>query len=220
MTASVRLPIFPLPLVLLPGAVQPLHIFEPRYRQLLGDCLAGSQTFGIVCRTPDVAEREIPAGTAGCVARIESSQALPDGRSNITVTGQARFTLDRFVDDPAPYHVALVTPFDDVEESEDAMAPLADRLRSLFARVGRSARTIQDDITPLPELPPSPAALSFAIGQYIDLDLGAKQRLLATTSPHDRLRQLDDVLAPIVESVEHRALIHTRAKRNGHGSHP
>jgi len=220
MTAPVRLPIFPLPLVLLPGAVQPLHIFEPRYRQLLGDCLAGSRSFGIICRTPDVAERELPAGTAGCVAHVDTVQALPDGRSNIMVTGQTRFTLEQFVEDGAPYHVALVTPFDDADESEEAMVPLADRLRALFARVGRSARTIQDDTTPLPELPAAPSALSFAIGQYIDLDLEAKQRLLATTSPHDRLRQLDRVLAPIVESVEHRARIHTRAKQNGHGSHP
>ncbi|HEX4935281.1 MAG TPA: LON peptidase substrate-binding domain-containing protein [Gemmatimonadaceae bacterium] len=220
MTASVRLPVFPLPLVLLPQGVQPLHIFEPRYRQLLSDCLAGTREFGIVCRTPEVAEREIPPGTAGCVAHIETSQSLPDGRSNITVVGRSRFTLDGFVDAPAPYHVADVTPFDDVDESEAEMGPLAQRVRLLFERVGRSARTIQDDSTPLPELPTSPAALSFAIGQYIDLELGEKQRLLASRSPLGRLRQLEDVLAPIVESVEHRARIHTRAKRNGHGTHP
>ena len=59
MTSPVRLPIFPLPLVLLPRAVQPLHIFEPRYRQMLSDCLEGTREFGIVYRTPDVAEHEI-----------------------------------------------------------------------------------------------------------------------------------------------------------------
>ncbi|MCC6930904.1 MAG: LON peptidase substrate-binding domain-containing protein [Gemmatimonadaceae bacterium] len=220
MPAPARLPIFPLPLVLLPGEIQPLHIFEPRYRQLLGDCLDGNRTFGLVCRTAEVAEREIPAGTAGCVAHVDTSQALPDGRSNITVSGRSRFTLEHFVDDPAPYHVALVSPLDDMDEAEDEMFPLADRLRSLFTRVGRSARAIQDDSTPLPELPPSPAALSFAIGQYIDLDLETKQQLLATTSPFERLRQLDRVLTPIVDSVEQRALVHTRARHNGHGTLP
>ena len=220
MTAPIRLPIFPLPLVLLPQAAQPLHIFEPRYRQLVRDCISEQRDFGVICRTPDVAEREIAPGTAGCMARIESAQPLPDGRSNIVVRGGDRFHLERFIEDTAPYHVALVSPFEDASESSEEMVALADRLRALFGRVGRSARTIHDDATPLPELPESPAALSFAIGHHIDLDLGEKQRLLASPSPHDRLRQLDEALAPIVESVEHRARIHARAKTNGHGSHP
>jgi Lon protease-like protein len=219
MSSPSRLPVFPLPLVLLPRAVQPLHIFEPRYRQLLADCLSGNREFGIICRTPDVAEREIPEGTAGCVAHIESTQTLPDGRSNIIVTGGGRFSLVGFVDDPAPYHLALVRPFEDTTESVEGTEALARRLRELFARVGQSARSIQDDTTPLPDLPDSPAELSFAIGQFIDLELADKQRLLASRSPVERLRQLDEVLAPIVESIEQRARIHTRARTNGHGAH-
>jgi ATP-dependent Lon protease len=189
MPSSSRLPIFPLPLVLLPRAVQPLHIFEPRYRQLLRDCLDGSREFGIICRTPEVAEHEIPPGTAGCVAHIESAQSLPDGRSNIMVVGTRRFTLDHFLDDPAPYLVGEVRTFGDEDEPDAGMRDLAARLRELFARVGRSARAIQDE------------------------------RLLASRSPLGRLRQLDEVLAPVVESVEQRARIHTRARGNGHGTH-
>jgi len=219
MPSSFRLPLFPLPLVLLPRAPQALHLFEPRYRQLLADCMDGTREFGIVCRTPEVAEREIAPGTAGCVARIESTQVLPDGRSNVVVTGTVRFTLDAFVDDPAPYHVGLVTPFEDRPESPEGAAPLAARLRALFERVGRSARTIQDDTTPLPTLPDSPGDLAFAIATHIDLDLGDKQRLLASRSPLERLRQLEAALAPIVESIEQRSRIHTRARTNGHGTH-
>lgn len=219
MPAPDRLPIFPLPLVLLPGAVQPLHIFEPRYRQMLSDCLAGDREFGIICRTPDIAERAIPEGTAGCRAHIESAQSLPDGRSNIMVIGGDRFVLEAFVDDPAPYHVARVASFEDVPESMAALEDLANRLRELFARVGRSARAIQDDATPLPELPASPAALSFAIAQFIDLELADKQRVLASRSPLQRLQLLDEALAPVVESIERRAQVHARAKRNGTGGH-
>lgn len=219
MLPSQRLPIFPLPLVLLPRATQPLHVFEARYRRLLSDCLAGSQEFGIICRNPDLAEFEIPVGTVGCIARIESSQSLPDGRSNILVVGSERFTLTAFVDDPAPYHVATVAPFSDDAEPLSGLVVIAERLRVLFARVGRSARAIQDDATPLPELPPAPADISFAIAQYIDLELAEKQRLLASSSPRERLQRLEEALAPIVESIERRATIHRRAKTNGHGEH-
>jgi Lon protease-like protein len=219
MPSPFRLPLFPLPLVLLPRAPQALHIFEPRYRQLLADCLDGVREFGIICRTPDVGEREIAAGTAGCVARIESTQVLPDGRSNVLVKGTQRFILDTYLDDPAPYHVGLVEPFDDRPESLEGTESLAARLRALFERVGRSARTIQDDATPLPALPESPSDLSFAIAMHIDLELGDKQRLLASRSPVERLRQLEEALAPIVESIEERSRIHTRARTNGHGTH-
>src|SRR5258707_3640359 len=86
-----ELPIFPLPIVLFPGAPQPLHIFEPRYRQLLQDCLAGDQRFGIAYVAPDPSPGADPVplpGDVGCVALIRSNQPLPDGRANIeTVAG-------------------------------------------------------------------------------------------------------------------------------------
>ncbi|MEO6445007.1 MAG: LON peptidase substrate-binding domain-containing protein [Gemmatimonadaceae bacterium] len=218
MTSSVlRVPIFPLPLVLLPRATQPLHVFEPRYRQLLTDCVEGTREFGMIYRTPEVAEHEIPAGTAGCLAHIQSTQALPDGRSNILVTGGDRFTLRDFVDDAAPYLIAVVERFEDDAEGAPALHEIADRLRTLFTRVGRSARAIQDDATPLPDLPADPAEVSFAIAQYIDLDLADKQRLLASRSPLARLQRLEEALAPVVESMERRAVVHTRARTNGHG---
>lgn len=171
----------------------------------------------MICLTPDLAEREIPAGTAGCIAHVESAQDLPDGRSNVLVIGMERFVLEEFVDDPAPYHVGRVRLFDDTAELADELLPTAERLLQVFKRVGYAARAIQDDVTPLPEVPLDPAMMSFAIAQYIDIDLAAKQELLASRSPADRLRRLDEILSPIVELVELRALVHERSKRNGHG---
>jgi ATP-dependent Lon protease len=215
---SVRLiPLFPLPLVLFPRAPLPLHIFEPRYRRMLTDCMSRDRQFGIICREEGVAELEIPTGTVGCVAQIETTQQLPDGRSNILVQGGDRFTLERFVVDAAPYHVAQVATIADHSESSTLLAPLADRLRELFERVGRSARTIADDVAPLPDLPDDPAYVSFAIAQYIDLDLAVKQRLLTSLSPSGRLRDLTDLLSTIVSNVELRAATHVRARSNGHG---
>ena len=218
---SVRLiPLFPLPLVLFPRAPLPLHIFEPRYRQMLADCMSGDRKFGIICRDEGVGEREIVPGTVGCVAHIETAQQLPDGRSNILVQGGERFTLERFVADAAPYHVAEIATIGDRAEPWNLLGPLSEQLRTLFERVGRSARTIADDAAPLPDLPDDPAHVSFAIAQYIDLDLAVKQRLLTSRSPSERLRELSDLLTSIVGSVELRAETHVRARGNGHGPAP
>ena len=184
---------------------------------MLADCMSGDRLFGIICRDEGIAELEIAPGTVGCVAQIETTQELPDGRSNILVQGVERFTLERFVPDAAPYHVAEIATIGDRSEPSTLLAPLADRLRELFARVGRSARTIADDAAPLPDLPDDPAYVSFAIAQYIDLELAVKQRLLTSRSPSERLRELTDLLDSIVGSVELRAEAHVRARRNGHG---
>src|SRR5437016_2657417 len=77
-----ELPIFPLPLVLFPGVPQPLHIFEPRYRQLLADCLAGDRRFGIAYAAPpeqEGADTTPRLGEVGCIALIRSAHELPDG---------------------------------------------------------------------------------------------------------------------------------------------
>jgi Lon protease-like protein len=214
------LPLFPLPLVLFPRAPLPLHIFEPRYRELVADCLNGTREFGVICRPETVAESDILPGTAGCIARIDTAEHLPDGRANVLVTGTDRFQLERFVVDSAPYHVGEVTTLADQPEPPHLLAPLADTLRGLFHRVGRSARAIADDASPLPDLPEDAAEMSFAAAQYIDLELDVKQRLLASTSPAHRLRVLNDLLENVIETVEQRAHVHARARSNGHGPQP
>lgn len=212
-----RLPLFPLPLVLFPRAPLPLHIFEPRYRRLLADCLAGDRQFGLISRPEEVDDTQLAPGAVGCIAHIESAQELPDGRSNILVTGGERFQLVQFVPDPAPYHVGEVAPYEDEPEPAAKLAPMAARLRELFERVGRSARTIADDLSPLPDLPDDPADLTFAVAQYIDLDFELQQRLLASHSASERLRHLLALLDDVVERIEQRAFRHLRARGNGHG---
>jgi ATP-dependent Lon protease len=219
-TARRRLPLFPLPLVLFPGVPLPLHIFEPRYRQLLADCLATDHEFGVVFRPDGVAERDLPVGHVGCVARIENSERLPDGRANILIRGGERFTLERFVESPLPYHVGETSPYFDTAEAPPALTPLADRVRMLFGRVGAAARALADDPDALPTLPDDPTMLAYAIAALIDMDPPARQRLLASRSAGDRLRQIESLLAPAVESLELRAVVHDRAKSNGHGPHP
>lgn len=215
-----RLPLFPLPLVLFPGVPLPLHIFEPRYRIMLSDCLEGDREFGIAFRPDGVAERDLPMGHIGCVARVESTELLPDGRSNVIVRGIDRFVLDRYLDSARPYFMAEASNYDDAHEPPLTLEPSAERVRALFLRVGTAARTLQDDPDALPTLPDDPALLAFAVAALIDMDAPARQRLLASRSPSGRLRDIELLLSPAVDSLERRATVHVRAKSNGHGPHP
>lgn len=218
MPPTVRLPIFPLPLVLFPGATLPLHIFEPRYRAMLGDCLRGDGRFGIVVS----AEGEPPRpGLVGCVAEIRDVRPLADGRSNLLVEGAERFVVARLVEGEAAYLVAEVAPWVDADEPEshDELRALDADAREAFRRVARAVRTIADDADPIPELPPDPAALSFAIAATVDLELPRRQQLLASRSPVQRLRDIHAMLARAVPGAESRAAVHVGARRNGHGPH-
>jgi Lon protease-like protein len=202
--------------VLFPGVLLPLHIFEPRYREMLADCLAGDRRFGIVYVAEEDAEG--PArGAIGCIALIQSSDALPDGRSNILVVGEGRFAIARLVAGARPYLLGEVVTYADIEEPHEPLDALANDLREIFERVGRAARALADDRDPLPSLPGDPAALSFTIASLIDLDPAGRQRLLSSRSPLGRLRELEALLSPAVDTLESRAVIHTRAKTNGHG---
>jgi Lon protease-like protein len=214
-----QLPLFPLPLVLLPGTALPLHIFEPRYRQLLADLVEGDKRFGIVRLSEGAAELEIAPGTVGCVAEIVNSERLPDGRSNIVVRGAERFAFVSFVPSPHPYHVCRAELIEDEFEIGGELDGLAEQVRDTFRRVARAARTLSDDPDPLPELPDDAAGLSFAIASMIDVGLDGRQEILASRSPLERLRLLDQVLSSALGAIVARAQAHTLAKTNGRGAH-
>ena len=214
-----HLPLFPLPLVLFPGTALPLHIFEPRYRTMLADCLEGDKRFGIVRLPEGVAEAEIAPGTVGCLAEILNTESLPDGRSNIIVRGVERFAIVSLMSSERPYHLCSAAPVQDEFEIGGPLDASAERVREVFGRVGRAARTLSDDPEPLPELPDDPASLSFAIAAMIDIDLDTRQALLSSRSPLDRLQRLDAVLSAALGSLVKRAHVHTLAKTNGRGSH-
>lgn len=143
-----RIPIFPLPgVVLLPGTLLPLHIFEPRYRAMVGDALAGDRTIGMAMMRPgwERAGRNpaiLPVGGAGTIVDVDE---LPEGRYDIVLQGEFRY---RILEEsaPAPYRVARVeripsTPFTDpVEES----------------RIVREAASLFGELAIAMELPPLP----------------------------------------------------------------
>ena len=216
---TTRLPLFPLGVVLFPGASLPLHVFEPRYRQMVADCLAADGRFGLLFRDDATPEGELAAGTVGCIAEITQHEVLPDSRSNIIVHGRERFAFSGWVDAGTPYRTGDIAPWDDVVEAPASLAVLNGRLRLLFARVADAARTISEEEAEPPPLPDDPAKLSFAIASMIDLGAGERQALLTETSPAARLRTLETLLAPAAPDLEARAEVHERAKTNGHGPH-
>jgi ATP-dependent Lon protease len=214
-----QLPLFPLPLVLFPGVPLPLHIFEQRYRQLLLDVRVGDNLFGVSYFDPEKSERESPLpGHVGCVAEVTEVQPLPDGRSNILTVGLIRYRLESYVERGDLYLVGEVSFFEDETEGEELLTRAAQEVSTLFLRIARAVRILNDDRAGLPELPDTdPERLSFLIAAAMDLDAEVKQELLEMRFASERLRRLGDLLAHAVSGYEERARIHDIAKGNGHG---
>jgi len=134
------IPLFPLPdIVLFPRVSLPLHIFEPRYRKMVADAMDGHRTIGMILLRPgwekDYHGRP-PVFASGCAGRIETCEALPDGKYNIVLRGLSRF---RVVDEHAgePYRLATVEPLP--ETVEEGTAHLEDARRRVLAAIGKAA---------------------------------------------------------------------------------
>jgi Lon protease-like protein len=200
--------------VLFPGTPLPLHIFEPRYKRMLADCLASDRRFGI---TPVRAERETPGpGAIGCVAEVRVNQELPDGRSNIVVLGGTRFVVSRVLDESLPYLVALVQPFEDDPDTTPSAEEIA-TVRELFGRYLSGLRQLNDAEPEEPSLPEDPLSLSFQVSGALDCDPGVKQRLLAERSTARRIEALILLLPVLTSAVEAGLKVHRRAHTNGRG---
>jgi ATP-dependent Lon protease len=213
------LPLFPLPVVLFPGAPMPLHIFEPRYRRMLDDISVGDRLFGLSYFDMTNYEQDAPpTGHVGCVAEVTEIQPLPDGRSNILTLGLIRYRVEAYVDRGDPYLVAKPSFFEDEAEDEEALARQSREVTNLFTRIARAMRIINDERAALPDLPEiEPESLSFLVAAAVEMDVEVKQELLELRSTSERLRRLRDLLARVVDSYEERARMHEIAKRNGHG---
>jgi Lon protease-like protein len=191
-----RLPLFPLPAVLFPGAPMPLHVFEPRYRQLVAHAVEGSERFGLVYHDPGIhGPFSTDDGGVGCVAVILRYQPLPDGRSLILCRGEERFRIADGIESGAAYHEALAAPYED--EREDRRGLVARRRRS----IGLFHRVLEEVIRyrhPFPEVD-AEAETAFQIAGAIRVDPGWQQRLLELRRERERLGLLDDLLRAVLE---------------------
>ncbi len=213
-----HLAIFPLPLVLLPNELLPLHIFEPRYRQMLADAQAETNMFGVSFFDSEAGFDVKPeVGTVGCVAEIREVQTMPDERSNIITSGLVRYRVLEYVDLGVPYLIAHVGFFDDEPEEPELLQPLSDEVFALFERVAKAAFQMSGNRGPLPKIPQAePEQLSFLVTAAFNLENEMKYSLLSMTSTSERLERLKEILDQAVGQMEQTADVMKAAQSNGH----
>jgi Lon protease-like protein len=196
------LPLFPLPnLVFFPQTRLPLHVFEPRYRQLITDVIASDQRFGIVLLRPGYESNYFGAPAlyaCGTVAHVEQTVTLDDGRYDILVHGQTRFRiLDEFSREP--YRVARVVAQPQVEG--DATAAYAQRM--WLTELSQQYLRYLPEQGAVPEIAAvSLEALTNALIMSLMLDVAEKQRLLETDDLVARAEEVGDELQGRIENLQ------------------
>jgi Lon protease-like protein len=172
---ATRISIFPLPgAILYPGLQLPLHIFEPRYRAMVTDALARDRRIGMI--QPQQAFEGAPLFTIGCLGRIGNVEALPDGRFNIVLEGEARFRILRELDAATPFRQVEAELMQEPEG--ECLAPIE---RAGFEREARRFADAQgyavdwESVTRLDDL-----SLINGVSQIAPFDAASKQALLET----------------------------------------
>src|SRR5215212_9718443 len=196
-----RFPLFPLGLVLLPGEVIPLHIFEERYKQMIGECLDEERDFGILWLADDALK------DVGCAARItQVLERFEDGRLNILVEGTTPFRLERRIGDMA-YPAGDIELLDDEPGTDEAAL---ERTRTAYA----------DLVEQVTDARPEPEALAelgaYGMAATLDIASSAKQSLLELRSEPARLEQLEALFAEAAKRIRTAARVAEQASGNGH----
>lgn len=196
------LPLFPLDLVLFPGIALPLHIFEPRYKEMVGECLSTKSPFGIV--------RAVAQGIAeiGCTAEItEVSKQYEDGRLDILTMGRQRFDVLHLDRERSFLRAEVLLVSDEPGEASQQERQRAIQAHNEIHSLAGSA----------PELiSPDQPTLSFHLAGSLPLDLDFKQKLLSTVSERERIRELTAYLEGILPSLRRASRAKEKAGGNGH----
>jgi Lon protease-like protein len=202
--AEPLLPLFPLEVVLLPGTPMPLHIFEDRYKEMIGEAISNKTEFGVV----QAGEKGIV--NIGCTATVEQIvNRHADGRLDIVVVGRRRFEIF-LLDEEKSYLRAAVAFFDDEDAEEPPVELRAMAVAGLKAL--RAAEEKELEVTPEYNDPD----LSFKVAWFIQ-ELSLRQTLLSLRSETERLRYLTDFLPEYVAKVRRVTHVRRVAPRNGHG---
>jgi Lon protease-like protein len=184
---DVRIPLFPLRTVLFPGQLLPLHIFEPRYREMIAVCLREGTSFGVAL-IKEGAEVGAPAEpvAVGTTARIAQVDTLPDGRMNILAIGESRFRIHT-VHTVRPYLEATATLWRWPDEGSDEVRALAAGVRVLLQQY--LLEMTESDSRAVSVLPERPLLLATAAGAVPGLPILERQRLLEMPTLKEMLQR-------------------------------
>ena len=193
--------LFPLELVLLPTERVPLHIFEPRYKELVGECLREGRDFGLLLED-EQGRREI--GTRAGI--VEVLQMFDDGRMNVVVEGRERFRLVELTDGRS----FLTGDVEPVDDDDDPPANTdVERAHELFRELVDVAEADVDEPDEIA------GSLSFELAARIDFGHELKQELLELTSERKRLRRLVELIERAIAAIEREREVRDRASGNG-----
>jgi Lon protease-like protein len=195
------LALFPLDVVLFPGAPLPLHIFEPRYKELVGECLSNKTPFGMV------RSRESALAEVGCTAAIlKVSKKYDDGGLDIVTEGRQRFEIGQ-LNQERSFLRGEVSFFDDEpsQVSKSDTDTVIQLHQQLFSVLGQRV-----------EVEPSYASLSFQLANELPVDLDFKQTILEIKSEAERVETLIEYYRATIPKVELTLRARDRASGNGH----
>ena len=199
---AIFIPLFPLDVVLFPGAPLPLHIFEPRYKEMMGECLAQHRTFGIV--------RAVERGVAevGCSAEIVSVvKEYSDGRLDLVTEGRKRFEILGINQDRTFLQAEILYIDDDPGLPSKENLDRAIQLHSeLLALAGARQDLAAADSS----------QLSFSLATSLPLDLDFQQKLLPLRSEAERISSLISYLENLIPNLHRAARAREKAGGNGH----
>ena len=195
------LPLFPLDVVLFPGVPLPLHIFEPRYKEMIGECLAEHRTFGVV-RAVDQGLAEV-----GCSAEITTVvKEYPDGRLDLVSEGRQRFEIVRVNQERSFLQAEVLMIIDEPGTPPAGDTARAIQLHSDLLAIAGAKQDLSNA---------EPALISFYLAGSLPLDLDFKQKLLSLRSEPERISLLISYLETIIPNLRRAATARQKAGGNG-----
>jgi uncharacterized protein len=180
------LPLFPLNVVLFPHMPLPLHIFEPRYRQMIAECLEEGHSFGVVAIREGIETGSATPHDVGTLAKIVRIDRLVDGRLNLLVMGASRFEIVRMAEN-RPYLRGQVRIIPESGDDLEATARLTELTATAFRDYSNLLRELVGEEPENSEPPMEPELLSYLIAAALNLQLPEKQALLVQARTDSRL---------------------------------
>ena len=207
---AIELPLFPLNVVLFPGADLPLHIFEARYRLMINECHEQDKPFGVVLARPNSSLKQEEPYPVGTMADILALSRMDDGRMNLIARGGPRFRiLEQHHENP--YLTGSVEIFNDLPEPEQALLEQAGKAQELFHTYLEILLEVVGKQETQFNLPAEPEELSHFIAYFLDIEDEEKQQLLEMTLTTQRLESVIETLrreVPFVRQMLSRSNIY------------